>query len=65
MVLVADLFSKCFSLYARIFCAVLNNLARVIYVINANGTLYISLVPIKLKVSKLISVKSTVFEFGK
>ena len=41
----ADLSSKCFSSYARIFCAILNNLARVIYVINANGTLCISLVP--------------------
>ena len=43
----------------------MNNLARIIYVIKANGTLCISLVPIKLKVSKLISVKSTVIEFGK
>ena len=41
----ADLSSKCFSSYALIFCAILNNLARVIYVINANGTLCISLVP--------------------
>ena len=41
----ADLSSKCFSSYARIFCPILNNLARVIYVINANGTLCISLVP--------------------
>ena len=34
VVLKSDLFSKCVSSYVCIFCAILNNLARVIYVIS-------------------------------
>ena len=39
MVLKGDLFSKRVSsyMYVCIFCAILNNLARIIYVISANG----------------------------
>ena len=60
VVLKGDLFSKRVSSYVCIFCAILNNLARVIYVIS-NCHMAITCITGSIKVNKMI----TRFEFGK
>lgn len=66
VVRLAHPFQQTFFVVLRIFSAILNTLARVIYVINANGTFVHQPGSINLKVNKMTSVKSTVlFEFGK
>ena len=62
VLLKGDLFSKLVSSYVCIFCAILNNLARVIYVIS-NCHMAITCITGSIKVNKQDDYTG-IFEFG-